>query len=65
MLDGLIPVEADGKIFRLRGEPGNTEYIRFGPIVNGKCMRLKFPERIGDSFPLHEAREGSCSTHQD
>lgn len=35
----LIP---DGEIFRLRGEPSNTEWIRFGEIVNNKCMRLKF-----------------------
>jgi D-alanyl-D-alanine carboxypeptidase len=41
-LDGVTPLEADGKLFRLRSEPGNTEYIQFGPVVNGKCMRLKF-----------------------
>jgi hypothetical protein len=42
MLDGVTPLTADGKIFRLGGEPWNTEYIRFGQIINGKCMRLKF-----------------------
>jgi CubicO group peptidase (beta-lactamase class C family) len=42
MLDGLTPLEADGDMFRLRDEPSNTEWIRFGEIVNGKCMRLKY-----------------------
>lgn len=41
MLDG-TPLEADGDMFRLRDEPSNTEWIRFGEIVNGKCMRLKY-----------------------
>ena len=42
MLDGLTPLELDGDLFRLRDEPANTEWIRFGEVVNGKCMRLKF-----------------------
>ena len=42
MLDGLTPLELDGDFFRLRDEPSNTEWIRFGEIVNGKCMRLKY-----------------------
>jgi CubicO group peptidase (beta-lactamase class C family) len=41
LLDG-TPLEADGELFRLRDEPSNTEWIRFGEIINGKCMRLKF-----------------------
>ena len=41
LLDG-TPLELDGDLFRLRDEPSNTEWIRFGEIVNGKCMRLKF-----------------------
>ena len=41
LLDG-TPLELDGELFRLRDEPSNTEWIRFGEIVNGKCMRLKF-----------------------
>lgn len=41
MLDG-TPLELDGDLFRLRDEPSNTEWIRFGEIVNGKCMRLKY-----------------------
>jgi hypothetical protein len=41
MLDG-TPLELDGELFRLRDEPANTEWIRFGEIVNGKCMRLKY-----------------------
>ena len=42
MLDGLTPLELDGDLFRLRDEPSNTEWIRFGEVVNGKCMRLKY-----------------------
>jgi CubicO group peptidase (beta-lactamase class C family) len=42
MLDGLTPLELDGDLFRLRDELSNTEWIRFGEIVNGKCMRLKY-----------------------
>ena len=42
VLDGQTPLELDGDLFRLRDEPSNTEWIRFGEIVNGKCMRLKF-----------------------
>lgn len=41
LLDG-TPLELDGDLFRLRDEPSNTEWIRFGEIVNGKCMRLKY-----------------------
>ncbi len=41
MLDG-TPLEADGELFRLRDEPANTEWIRFGEVVNGKCMRIKY-----------------------
>jgi CubicO group peptidase (beta-lactamase class C family) len=40
-VDG-TPLEADGDLFRMRDEPSNTEWIRFGEIVNGKCMRLKY-----------------------
>ncbi len=40
-LDGTIPLEADGDLFRLRDEPSNTEWVRFGEIVNGKCMHLR------------------------
>jgi hypothetical protein len=42
MLDGITPLEADGKMFRLRDQPSNTEWILFGEVVNGKCMRLKY-----------------------
>jgi len=40
-LDGTIPLEADGKLFRLRDNPYNTEWIRFGEVVNGRCMRIR------------------------
>ena len=39
---GVIPLEADGELFRLRDDPANTDWIRFGEIVNGKCMHLKY-----------------------
>jgi len=41
MLDGTIPLEADGDLFRLRDNPFNAEWIRFGEIVNGKCLRMR------------------------
>lgn len=41
LIDG-TPLELDGDLFRMRDEPSNTEWIRFGEIVNGKCMRLKY-----------------------
>ena len=41
LVDG-TPLELDGDRFRLRDEPANTEWIRFGEVINGKCMRLKY-----------------------
>jgi len=41
LVDG-TPLELDGDLFRLRDEPSNTEWIRFGEVINGKCMRLKY-----------------------
>ena len=41
LVDG-TPLELDGDRFRMRDEPSNTEWIRFGEIINGKCMRLKY-----------------------
>ena len=40
-LEGTTPLEADGDLFRLRDDPHNTEWIRFGEIVNGRCMRIR------------------------
>jgi CubicO group peptidase (beta-lactamase class C family) len=40
-LDGTTPLEADGNLFRLRDDPYNTEWIRFGEVVNGRCMRIR------------------------
>ena len=40
-LDGTTPLEADGDLFRLRDDPHNTEWIRFGEVVNGRCMRIR------------------------
>lgn len=40
-LDGTTPLEADGDLFRLRDDPHNTEWIRFGDVVNGRCMRVR------------------------
>jgi hypothetical protein len=39
---GLLPLEAAGELFRVRDDPANTDWVRFGEIVNGKCMRLKY-----------------------
>ncbi len=41
MIAGTTPLEADGDLFRLRDTPRNAEWIRFGEIVNGRCMRLE------------------------
>jgi CubicO group peptidase (beta-lactamase class C family) len=40
-IDGTTPLEADGELFRLRDNPYNTEWIRFGEVVNGRCMRIR------------------------
>jgi len=40
-LDGTIPLEADGRLFRLRDNPYNAEWVRFGEVVNGRCMRIR------------------------
>jgi hypothetical protein len=42
LLDARTPLERDGELFRLRDNPANTEWIRFGEVVNGKCMRIKY-----------------------
>jgi CubicO group peptidase (beta-lactamase class C family) len=41
LVDG-TSLELDGDRYRMRDEPSNTEWIRFGEVVNGKCMRLKY-----------------------
>jgi len=40
-IDGTIPLEPDGELFRLRDDPHNTEWIRFGALVNGRCLRVR------------------------
>ncbi len=40
-LDGTTPLEVDGQLFRLRDDPHSTEWIRFGDLVNGRCMRIR------------------------
>ena len=42
MIDGKTPLEPDGELFRLRDTPHNADWIRFGEIVNRRCMRLKY-----------------------
>lgn len=41
-VDGTTPLEADGDLFRLRDDPKNTEWVRFGELVNGRCMRIRY-----------------------
>jgi len=42
MLDGTTPLEkGEGGLFYLRDEEHNPEWISFGEIVSGKCMRIK------------------------
>jgi hypothetical protein len=40
-LDGVIPLAPEGDLFYLRDDDHSPEWIRFGEIVNGRCMRLK------------------------
>jgi CubicO group peptidase (beta-lactamase class C family) len=43
MADGVVPLEAgDNGRFYLRDDPHNPEWIRFGEVLNGACMRIKF-----------------------
>lgn len=42
LVDGVTPLERVGDAFYLRDEPHNPEWIRFGEVVNGRCMRIKF-----------------------
>ena len=41
-IDGVIPLVAEGERFFLRDEDHSPEWIRFGQVVNGRCMRLSF-----------------------
>lgn len=40
-VDGMVPLEGAGDRFNFRDEPHNPEWIQFGEVVNGRCMRLK------------------------
>ena len=40
-IDGVMPLEAAGDRFNLRDQPHSPEWIQFGEVVNGRCMRLK------------------------
>lgn len=40
--DGVIPLErAAGDMFYFRDEPHSPEWISFGEVINGRCMRIK------------------------
>jgi D-alanyl-D-alanine carboxypeptidase len=41
MFDGIVPLEKTGDVFYLRDGPANTEWIRFGQVINGRCMHIK------------------------
>jgi D-alanyl-D-alanine carboxypeptidase len=41
MFDGIVPLEKAGDVFYLRDGPANTEWIRFGQVINGRCMHIK------------------------
>jgi CubicO group peptidase (beta-lactamase class C family) len=36
------PLEPEGDRYRIRDDVANSEWIRFGEVVNGRCMRLKY-----------------------
>ena len=40
-LDGAIPLVEEGDRFMLRDEEHSPEWVRFGEIVNGRCVRIK------------------------
>lgn len=40
-LDGK-PLEAEGDRYRIRDDVANSEWIRFGEVVNGRCRRIKY-----------------------
>ncbi|MBL8268825.1 serine hydrolase domain-containing protein [Steroidobacter sp.] len=40
-LAGVTPLEPVGELFYLREEAHSPEWVRFGEVVNGRCMRLK------------------------
>lgn len=42
LIEGLTPLELNGDRFSLRDLPHSPEWIQFGEVVNGRCMRLKF-----------------------
>ena len=40
--DGVTPLEpAAGDVFYFRDEPHSPEWISFGEVINGRCMRIK------------------------
>lgn len=42
MLDGTVPLEKDERgLFYMKDEEHNPEWVSFGEIINGKCMRIK------------------------
>jgi hypothetical protein len=41
-LNGTVPLEPEGDVFRLRDEEWSTEWIQFLEVVNGRCMRIKW-----------------------
>jgi CubicO group peptidase (beta-lactamase class C family) len=43
LMDGAVPLEpGEGDVFHLRDEEHDPEWVRFGEVVNGKVMRIKF-----------------------
>jgi CubicO group peptidase (beta-lactamase class C family) len=42
MLDGTVPLEKDERgVFYMKDEEHNPEWVSFGEVINGKCMRIK------------------------
>jgi D-alanyl-D-alanine carboxypeptidase len=42
LYNGTSPLAAEGDLFRFHDEEFSTDWIRFGPVVNGRCMRLSY-----------------------
>lgn len=41
LMGGVTPLEPHGELFFLRDEEHSPEWVRFGEVVAGRCMRLK------------------------
>ncbi|MES1263031.1 MAG: hypothetical protein ABUL69_01665, partial [Peristeroidobacter soli] len=41
-LNGVVPLEQQGDLFYLRDEDHSPEWVRFGEVVNERCLRMTY-----------------------